>query len=71
MKHMIDDQAMSTVAPKIGVKMSPAEAKAYIDEINKKVLQRWQERVTQGPFMSKFLDGALPMTAPHHERLVP
>ena len=33
---------MSTVAPKLGVKMSPAEAKAYIDETSEKVIQRWQ-----------------------------
>ena len=50
--------AMST--PKLGVKMSPDDAKAYIDEVNKKVVQRWTERVTNGPFMSQFLDGKLP-----------
>jgi hypothetical protein len=54
---------MSTAAPKLGVKMSPADAKAYIDRTNRKAIQRWKERVTQGPFMSKFLDGTLPMTA--------
>ena len=54
---------MSTAAPKLGVKMSPADAKAYIDETDKKVIQRWKERVTQGPFMSKFLEGTLPMSA--------
>jgi pyrroloquinoline quinone (PQQ) biosynthesis protein C len=54
---------MSNSSPKLGVKMSPADAKAYIDETNKKVIQRWKERVTQGPFMSKFLDGTLPMSA--------
>ena len=51
---------MAISAPKLGVKMTPEEAKAYIGEVNKKVVQRWQERVTNGPFMSSFLDGKLP-----------
>ena len=54
---------MTQMIPKLGVKMSAKEAEAYIDELNKKVLQRWQERVTQGPFMSRFLEGTLPMSA--------
>ena len=33
---MIEDQPMSSAAPKLGVKMSPADAKAYIDETNEK-----------------------------------
>ena len=52
---------MNQVVPKLGVKMSSADAKAYIDAVNKKVIQRWQVRVTHGPFMSKFLEGTLPM----------
>ena len=51
------------VTPKLGVKMSSADAKAYIDAVNQKVVQRWRERVTEGPFMKTFLDGTLPMTA--------
>jgi pyrroloquinoline quinone (PQQ) biosynthesis protein C len=43
--------------------MSPDEAKAYISELNKKVIQRWQERVTHGSFMSQFVDGKLPLPA--------
>ena len=54
---------MSSDTPKLGVKMGANEAKAYVDALNRKVIQRWQDRVTQGPFMSKFLDGALPMSA--------
>ena len=50
---------MSTAAPKLGVKMSPADAKAYIDETNEKVIQRWKERVTQGPFMKQVSRGNL------------
>ncbi|MGE5217598.1 MAG: hypothetical protein ACM3SP_11410, partial [Chloroflexota bacterium] len=54
---------MSQITPKLGVKMSSADARAYIDRINEKVIQRWRERVTEGPFMSRFLDGTLPMPA--------
>jgi pyrroloquinoline quinone (PQQ) biosynthesis protein C len=54
---------MTPVTPKLGIKMSSADANAYIDQLNKKVMQRWQERVTRGPFMSKFLEGTLPRSA--------
>jgi len=54
---------MSNGTPKLGVKLSAQEAKAYVDTLNKKVLQRWQERVTDGPFMKKFLDGTLPLSS--------
>jgi pyrroloquinoline quinone (PQQ) biosynthesis protein C len=54
---------MSQIAPKLGVKMAPADAQAYIDGLNRKVLQRWNERVTDGPFMSQFLNGKLPLPA--------
>jgi pyrroloquinoline quinone (PQQ) biosynthesis protein C len=54
---------MSPAAPKLGVPMSAADAAAYIDETSKKVIRRWQERVTRGPFMSAFLQGALPIQA--------
>ena len=52
---------MAMRAPKLGVKMSADDAKVYIGEVNKKVIQRWQERVTHGPFMSTFLEGTLPL----------
>ena len=51
------------VTPKLGVKMSADEARAYIAAVNQKVVQRWRERVTEGAFMKKFLEGALPMPA--------
>jgi hypothetical protein len=54
---------MTSVAPRLGIKMSSDEAKAYVDEINKRVIQRWEERVTKGPFMSPFLEGKLPLRA--------
>jgi pyrroloquinoline quinone (PQQ) biosynthesis protein C len=54
---------MSSMIPKLGVKMSPDEAKAFVTAMNRKVIQRWDERVTKGPFMSRFLEGQLPMSA--------
>jgi hypothetical protein len=54
---------MSIATPKLGVKMSPDEANAYVNGVNKKVLQRWNERVTKGPFMTPFLAGKLPLSA--------
>ncbi len=49
--------------PKLGVRMSPAEAKAFVDGLNKKVIQRWDERVTKGQFMTQFVEGKLPISA--------
>jgi pyrroloquinoline quinone (PQQ) biosynthesis protein C len=54
---------MSQIIPKLGVKMSSMNAKAYIETLNQKVIQRWHERVTRGLFMSQFLDGKLPLAA--------
>src|SRR3989338_5582310 len=47
--------------PKIGVPMRPAEAEAFVDELNGKVLRRWEERVTQAPFMKELSEGRLSM----------
>jgi pyrroloquinoline quinone (PQQ) biosynthesis protein C len=54
---------MQNTVPKLGVKMPPDEAKNYVNSINKKVIQRWDERVTKGAFMSQFLEGKLPLPA--------
>ena len=54
---------MSSATPKLGVKMTPDEAKAFVTAMNRKVIQRWDERVTKGPFMSRFLEGQLPISA--------
>ncbi len=54
---------MTSATPQLGVKMSPDEAKAFVIGMNKKVIQRWEERVTKGPFMSRFIEGQLPMSA--------
>jgi len=45
------------------VQMSGAEAKAYVDEIYRKVAQRWQERVTTSRFMTALVAGKLPKEA--------
>ncbi|HEY7319140.1 MAG TPA: hypothetical protein VIE89_16370 [Candidatus Binatia bacterium] len=43
--------------------MSPAEAQSFVDGLNKRVMQRWEERVTQGRFMTQFVEGKLPLSA--------
>jgi pyrroloquinoline quinone (PQQ) biosynthesis protein C len=54
---------MSGATPKLGVTMTPEDAKSFVDGLNKKVIQRWEERVTRGAFMSQFVEGKLPMSA--------
>lgn len=54
---------MSTSAPRLGVKMAPEEAKNFVDQLNAKVLRRWDERVSQGAFMTKLVEGNLPLPA--------
>ena len=54
---------MSHVIPRLGVKMSADEAKSFINGLTQKVAQRWDERVTRGPFMSRFVEGELPIAA--------
>jgi pyrroloquinoline quinone (PQQ) biosynthesis protein C len=53
---------MEVKTPQVGVKMSAQEAKAYVDGLNAKVLRRWEERVTQGAFMSSLREGTLPLS---------
>ncbi|HEY3305171.1 MAG TPA: hypothetical protein VGL70_16730, partial [Candidatus Binatia bacterium] len=52
---------MEIKTPKLAVKMSADEAKAYLDAVNAKVIKRWDERVTQGPFMKALMQGNLPL----------
>lgn len=52
---------MEVKEPKLGVKMSPQEAGAYVDHLHQKVLKHWDERVTQGAFMTALGKGALPL----------
>jgi hypothetical protein len=54
---------VSHMRPKLGVKMGPDEAKAFVQELNQRVIQRWNERVTDGLFMRPFLEGTLPLSA--------
>ncbi|MBI4490835.1 MAG: iron-containing redox enzyme family protein [Deltaproteobacteria bacterium] len=54
---------METSIPKLGVRMSPNEAEAFVKQLNGKVLKRWEERVTQGPFMKGLTGGNLPLSA--------
>ena len=47
----------------MGTAVSRAEAKGYVDDLYKKVAQRWQARVTDSPFMRKLRSGTLPQKA--------
>jgi len=40
--------------------MNKSDAKAFVDNFYKKIAARWNERVTQGPFMKNLLAGTLP-----------
>jgi pyrroloquinoline quinone (PQQ) biosynthesis protein C len=50
-------------APAIGVKMTPEEAKSFVGKLNANVLRRWEERVNQGEFMRRLVEGSLPLPA--------
>ncbi len=54
---------MNTGMPRMGVGMVPDEAKRFVDQLNAKVLGRWEERVSQGIFMKRLVDGTLPLSA--------
>ncbi len=47
----------------MNVQMSRTDAKAYVDEIYRKVAKRWQERVTTSRFMTALAAGKLPKEA--------
>src|ERR1043165_4506262 len=54
---------MMLKAPQLGVKMPPDEAQRFVAALNQKVVERWDQRITRGPFMSRFLEGRLPLSA--------
>ncbi|TMA88357.1 MAG: hypothetical protein E6J74_27495 [Deltaproteobacteria bacterium] len=43
----------------MNIKLERAEAKAYVDQIYRKVAKRWQERVTDAEFMKRLSSGTL------------
>ena len=43
--------------------MSSDEAGNFVVELNRKVIDRWDQRVTRGPFMQPFIAGQLPIPA--------
>jgi hypothetical protein len=43
----------------MNVKLNPGEAKAYVDELYRKVAKRWEERVTCSRFMRELNLGTL------------
>jgi pyrroloquinoline quinone (PQQ) biosynthesis protein C len=54
---------MDTGVPRMGVRMTPEEAKRFVEELNAKVLNRWDEKVSQGAFMKRLTEGKLPLSA--------
>jgi len=54
---------MNTNVPRMGVRMAPDEAKNFVDQLNAKVLRRWEERVNQQLFMKRLVEGSLPLSA--------
>jgi pyrroloquinoline quinone (PQQ) biosynthesis protein C len=44
----------------MNLKMSAEEAKAYVDDLYRKVAKRWEERVTHSQFMQELVSGHLP-----------
>jgi thiaminase len=44
----------------MAAKMSAGDAKAYVDELYRKVAKRWEERVTRSQFMKELTAGRLP-----------
>ena len=47
--------------PRSGEKMTPAEAKAYVDYLYARMYERWEEKISNGPFMTQLCSGKLPM----------
>lgn len=45
----------------LGEKMPPAKAKAVVDEIYRKVAERWEQKVNRTPFMMRLVGGKLPL----------
>ena len=54
---------MDAGAPRLGVGMTPEEARNFVNQLNAKVLHRWDERVSQGAFMKRLTGGSLPLSA--------
>jgi len=54
---------MDAGAPRLGVGMTPEEARNFVNQLNAQVLRRWDERVSQGAFMKRLTEGSLPLSA--------
>ncbi len=47
--------------PRPGEKMTPQEAKTYVDYLYAKLYESWKEKIHKGPFMTQLREGKLPM----------
>ena len=45
----------------LGKKRSAQDAKAIVDELYRRVKERWETKVNQTPFMQQLMTGKLPM----------
>ncbi len=45
----------------LGKKMSPEEAKAYVDVLYENMHEYWEQKINQGDFMRELMAGSLPM----------
>jgi pyrroloquinoline quinone (PQQ) biosynthesis protein C len=45
----------------LGKKVAPDEAKKTVDEVYRKVAERWEQRVNRAPFMMRLVEGKLPL----------
>src|SRR2546428_13936711 len=54
------ERFLTSRSNRMAVKMSAGDAKAYVDELYRKVAKRWEERVTRSQFMKELTAGRLP-----------
>lgn len=47
--------------PRAGEKMPPEEARRYVDDLYRRVRERWEEKIDRGEFMTRLAKGTLPM----------
>jgi pyrroloquinoline quinone (PQQ) biosynthesis protein C len=47
--------------PRPGEKMAPEQARRYVDDLYRRVRERWEEKIDRGEFMRRLREGALPL----------
>src|SRR5436309_11880272 len=54
------ERFLTSRSNRMAAKMSAGDAKAYVDELYRKVEKRWEERITRSQFMKELTTGRLP-----------